>query len=169
MSNENVHNAHIKEALPILHRALLEIVSEMNRPERDADMLKLAGLTLERALFPLLVMVERFGPVGVVDLAGRVGRDHTTVSRQVARLEELGMVSRSPSPTDHRVRQAIISAPGKRAIEAVDAARERVALALFKDWSLGDFDQLVRLTRKFADGIASAVEAASAEMHSIME
>jgi len=169
MSNENVHNAHIKEVLPILHKALLEIVSEMNRPERDADMLKLAGLTLERALFPLLVMVERFGPVGVVDLAGRVGRDHTTVSRQVARLEELGLVSRRPSPTDHRVRQAIVSATGKRAIEAVDAARERVALALFKDWSLCDFDQLVRLTRKFADGIASAVEAASAEVHSIKE
>ena len=35
----------------------------------------------------------------------------------------------------------------------VDAARERMALVLFKDWSGEDFDSLVRLMRKLADGI----------------
>jgi DNA-binding MarR family transcriptional regulator len=66
----------------------------MNRPERDEELLALAGLTLERALFPLLVFVERKGPIGVVDLAASVGRDYTTASRQVARLEDLGLVER---------------------------------------------------------------------------
>jgi hypothetical protein len=41
----------------------------MNRPERDDVLLEIAGLTLERTLFPLLVLVERLGPIGVVELS----------------------------------------------------------------------------------------------------
>jgi DNA-binding MarR family transcriptional regulator len=160
MSTEKVQNAHILACLPILHRLLIEMASEMNRPERDAQMLKLAGLTLERALFPLLVFIEKLGPIGVVDLAGRVGRDYTTVSRQVGRLEELGLVSRRAGTVDRRMREAVITPQGKTATDAVDAARERLASVLFQEWSRSDFDELLRLLRKLADGmndVASAI------------
>lgn len=153
MSTNNVQNAHISQNLPALHRSLIEIVSVMNQPERDAVMLKAAGLSLERALFPLLVLVERLGPIGVVDLAGRVGRDYTTVSRQVARLEELSLVSRQGSATDRRVREATITPRGKAGTEAVDRAREQMAISLFKDWSENDFDQLIRLMGKLAEAL----------------
>nr|WP_299856991.1 MarR family winged helix-turn-helix transcriptional regulator [Sphingomonas bacterium] len=109
---------------------------------------RMAGHSLERALFPLLVLVaagaDRRG-------RGRVGRDYTTVSRQVARLEELGLVSRRPGAVDRRVREAIITVQGKTATDAVDAARERASLALFGDWERKDFDELVRLMRKLSD------------------
>jgi DNA-binding MarR family transcriptional regulator len=49
----------------------------------------------------------------VVELADRAGRDYTTVSRQVAKLESLGLVERRESATDRRVREAAISAKGK--------------------------------------------------------
>jgi len=61
----------------------------MNRPERDDTLLREAGIALNRVLFPLLSGIERFGPIGVVDLADGVGRYYTTVSRQVAKLERL--------------------------------------------------------------------------------
>lgn len=156
MSINKVHNAHISASLPELHRALIDIVGVMNQPERDVQMLEMAGLTLERALFPLIVLIERLGPIGVVDLAGRVGRDYTTVSRQVARLEELGLVTRSAGATDRRVRVAAITPQGKRATDAVDAARERMAFGLFRDWSRSDFDELIRLMRMLADGMNEA-------------
>jgi DNA-binding MarR family transcriptional regulator len=133
---------------------LIDIVSVINQPERDEALLAMAGLTLERALFPLLVLVERLGPIGVVDLAGRIGRDYTTVSRQVARLEEIGLVSRRGSVADRRVREAIITPRGKIAAEAVDAARERMALGVFRDWGERDLDDLARLLRMLADGMA---------------
>lgn len=154
MSTKNVHNAHIKALLPALHASLLEIATAMNRPERDEDLLALAGLTLERALFPLLVLVERKGPIGVVDLAASVGRDYTTVSRQVARLEELGLVERRAGSADKRVREAIITPRGKSATDALDAARETMALGLFQEWSRDDLDELVRLIGKLAEGMA---------------
>lgn len=156
MSIKKVHYTHIIAALPDLHRSLIDIVSVMNRPERDQAMLEMAGLTLERALFPLLVLVERLGPIGVVDLAGRVGRDYTTVSRQVARLEELGLLSRRPGAVDRRVREAVITPQGKAATDAVDAARNRMALTLFKKWRRDDFDELARLLRMLADGMNDA-------------
>ena len=153
MSTNKVHSTHIKAGLPDLHRSLIDIASEMNRPERDDAMLAAAGLSLERALFPLIVLIERLGPIGVVELAGRVGRDYTTVSRQVARLEELGLVTRHASAADKRVREAIITPDGKVATDAVDTARERMALTLFAEWSRHDFDELARLLRMLADGM----------------
>jgi DNA-binding MarR family transcriptional regulator len=153
MSTNKVQNTHISANLPELHRSLIDLVGMINEPERDAAMLQLAGLSLERALFPLIVLIERLGPIGVVELAGRVGRDYTTVSRQVARLEELGLVDRRASATDRRVREAVITPQGKLATDAVDSAREHMALELFKDWSRGDFDELVRLMRMLADGM----------------
>ncbi|MFT8777845.1 MAG: MarR family transcriptional regulator [Gluconacetobacter liquefaciens] len=158
MSNKKVHNTHIRARLPALHRALIEIVGVINRPERDEALLRAAGLPLERALFPLLVLVERLGPIGVVDLAGRVGRDHTTVSRQIARLAELGLVTRHGGATDRRVREATITPSGKDATDAIDRARATMAVGLFKDWDKADFDQLVRLLGMLAEDMTRPPE-----------
>ena len=106
----------------------------MNRPQRDESLIKEAGIPLDRALFPLLVGIERFGPIGVVELADRVGRDYTTVSRQVAKLESLGLVERRGSAADRRVREAVITPKGKAMTDLVDAARERIGRAIFETW-----------------------------------
>ncbi len=45
-------------------RALLDIISVMNQPVRDEQILQAAGVQLEQMLFPLLVAVGRHGPVG---------------------------------------------------------------------------------------------------------
>jgi len=136
-----------------LHGALLDIISVMNRPSRDEALIRESGIPLDRALFPLLVVIGRFGPIGVVDLADRVGRDHTTVSRQIAKLETLGLVERPGSPGDRRVRNAAVSAKGKAMTDHVDAARDRLGHAIFQAWDPGDVAELVRLTRKFADAV----------------
>ncbi|MDN3224042.1 MarR family winged helix-turn-helix transcriptional regulator [Pseudomonas sp. NPDC087342] len=153
MSTENVQTTHINSQLRELHGALLEIVGVMNRPQRDEAMVREAGISLDRALFPLLVLVERLGPIGVVELADRVGRDYTTVSRQVAKLETLGLIFRQGSAVDRRVRESVITEKGKAMTDRVDEARERIGQSIFATWDEGDFDNLVRLMRKFADDI----------------
>jgi len=148
-----VQNTHITAQLRQLHRAVQDIVGVMNRPQRDEVLIKAAGIPLDRALFPLLVGVERFGPIGVVDLADGVGRDYTTVSRQVAKLESLGLIERQGRAADRRVREAVISAKGKAMIDLVDAARDRILRAIFEKWDAQEIDELVRLMRKFADAM----------------
>jgi len=152
-STKNVQNTHISEKMRTLHGALLDIISMMNRPQGDEALMKMAGIRLDGALFPLLVGIERFGPIGVVDLADRAGRDYTTVSRQVAKLEGLGLVERRASAADRRVREAVVTAKGKAATDRLDAARERMGRAIFESWDPHDFDELVRLMRKFADAV----------------
>ncbi len=43
--------------------------------------------------------------------------------------------------------EAIITPHGKKATDALDRAREEMALAMFADWERQDFDDLVRLMR----------------------
>ncbi len=152
-SRGKVQNTHISQQLRRLHASILDIVTVMNRPQRDEVLIKEAGIPLDRALFPLLVGIERFGPIGVVEIAERVGRDYTTVSRQVAKLESLGLVERRASPADRRVREAAISPKGKAMTELVDAARDRIGRAVFATWDAHEMDELVRLVRKLADAM----------------
>ena len=152
-SRKKVQNTHIGAQIRQLHAAVLDIIGVMNRPQRDEILIKEAGIPLDRALFPLLVGVERFGPIGVVELADNVGRDYTTVSRQIAKLESLGLVERQGSPADRRVREAVISRKGKAMTDLVDAARDRIGRAIFQTWDAREIDELVRLMRKFADAV----------------
>jgi DNA-binding MarR family transcriptional regulator len=152
-SRNKVQNTHIFEQLRTLHGALIDIHAVMNRPQRDEAMIREAGIKLDRALFPLLVLIERLGPIGVVELADRVGRDYTTVSRQVAKLDELGLVARKENAADKRVREAIVTTAGKAMTNRIDAARERFGRAVFGSWEPQEVDDLVRLMRKFADAV----------------
>ncbi len=150
-----MHNTGISSQLRDLHSALLDIVAVMNRPQRDQAIIDEAGIKLDRALFPLVVILDCHGPIGIVDLADRVGRDHTTVSRQVAKLESLGLVERRLGATDRRVREASVTPAGKAMNDAIDAARERLATAALGSWTIEDLDRLVHLLRRFAETIRS--------------
>jgi DNA-binding MarR family transcriptional regulator len=102
--------------------------------------------------------IERFGPIGAVDLADRIGRDYTTVSRQVAKLDELGLVRRQAGVGDGRVREAVVTPQGEAMTDAVDAAREQLGRAIFADWEPRDVAELVRLMSEFAEAINTAPE-----------
>jgi len=153
--SRKVQNTHIKKQVRTLHEALIDIISVMNRRQGDEMMIREAGISLDRALFPLLVGIERRGPIGVVDLADRMGRDYTTVSRQVAKLETLGLVRRHASEADRRVSEATITPTGKGMTDAVDRARERIVGSMFASWEDRDIDELVRLMRKLADAMTA--------------
>ncbi len=153
-SRKKVQNTHISQKLRELHAAVLDIVALMNRPQRDEALIREAGISLDRALFPLLVRIERFGPIGVVEMADRVGRDYTTVSRQMAKLAGLGLVQQRASAADRRVREAMVTPKGKAMTNLVDVARDRIGRAVFQSWEPGEIDDLVRLMRRFADAMA---------------
>ena len=154
---KRVPAAHISsQQLKDLHRSLIDILGELNRPQRDEYMVRAAGISLEGVLFPLLVGVERVGPIGLVELAERSGRDYTTVSRQVSKLEELGLVRREENPVDRRVRKVAITPQGKAMTNRIDKARERFARQIFDSWEPQDVEALVRLSRKLADALQAS-------------
>ena len=153
MSIKNVQDTHMSPQLRALHMALLEIIGVMNAPQRDEALIAAAGIRLDRALFPLLIGIERFGPIGVVELAAGMNRDHTTVSRQLAKLESLGLVARLESSDDRRTRRAVMTPEGKAMTKRIDAARERMFRAIFSDWPPEEVSELTRLIGKFAAAV----------------
>lgn len=148
-----MNNAHDRVILRELHAAMIDLVDEINRPRRDDRLIEEAGIPLDRALFPLLGRIGRYGPIGVVELADRTGRDHTTVSRQMSKLEELGLIERHASIKDRRVREATVSKKGRDIIAVLNAARERLANRILGDWTDSDLDLLRQLLRRFADDL----------------
>jgi len=153
---KSVQNTHFSSQFNSLHKSILDIITVMNRPQRDEMLLKAAGLSLERALFSLLISIAKFGPIGIVELADCAGRDHTTVSRQVARLEELGLVVRQTGKRDRRIREAVITDKGRMVTDRIDQTREHIGREILADWEDEDLGQLVVLLRRLADAMLDA-------------
>ena len=131
-----------------LHELLLQVSGLMNRPEIDARFLARSGVKLDRALFPLLTRIGAYCPIGAVELASLVGRDHSTVSRQTAKLEELGLVERAQSASDRRIRLLRPSAAGRRMLAEFARTRRRLMEDYFGNWNEQERRQLLRLLGK---------------------
>lgn len=71
----------------------------------------------------------------------------------MAKLEELGLIERQASAKDKRVREARVSDKGRTMIQALNAARERVANRILTSWTDAELDQLQKLLRRFADDL----------------
>ncbi len=107
-------------------------------------------------LFPLLVCLARRGPLSVAGLSGQIGRDHTTISRQLSKLESLGLIARQGDGADRRVRTVSLTALGDGIAQAVTAARQRLLAGALGDWSAHDLAQLADLNRRFVDSLGEA-------------
>ena len=142
-----------------LAAALIDLVSFLNSPQRDDVLLREAGVSLDRALFPLLVRIGRHRSLGVAELADQVGRDHTTVSRQLAKLSSLGLVGRDGTDGDRRRRAAQLTEAGRGVVEAIIQARRRALTAALADWSEADRQALAQLNRRFVRSLTTLVEA----------
>jgi DNA-binding MarR family transcriptional regulator len=146
---------HHTREIDTLVAAIIDLMGLLNSPQRDERLLGEAGVDLDRALFPLLVRLAVSGPTSVAVLAGQVGRDHTTVSRQLAKLESLGLILRQ-SGGDRRVRTACLAPAGDEIVQAITAARRRLLSAALADWRAADVASLARLNQRFVEALASA-------------
>ena len=147
------------EILRRLRAAIIDLVDEMKRARGDEQLIPEAGIPLDRALLALLTRIARHGSIGVVELADRMGRDHTTISRQMTKLQELELIERRVSSTDKRVRQAILSSKGRAMIAEFNAGCERVAHRSLASWTDGELDELGKMLSRLADDLKPAAVA----------
>ncbi|HEY8949833.1 MAG TPA: MarR family transcriptional regulator [Rhizomicrobium sp.] len=148
-----MHHTHDIDAIAA---AMMDLMGILNSPRQDDVLLDAAGVALPRALFPLLVRIGASGTIGVGLLAEQVGRDHSTISRQVAALEKLGLVKRRANAQDSRINEAAITEKGRETVSRITKARRRLLGRLLSDWSEKERHDLARLNQKLADAIRSA-------------
>lgn len=87
------------------------------------------------------------------ELADRLGRDYTTVSRQIKRLESHGLAVKQASEKDKRVSRVTITPQGVMLTTRIAAARRKLMNQLFNDWQEQEVNDLFRLVRKYANSI----------------
>ena len=97
------------------------------------------------------MVIGRRNAVGIMELAGLIGRDHTTVSRQVATLHRLRLVTRHAGTRDGRERKVVVTQEGLAMVSALDAARERLVRPIVAEWEEQDWKIFVSFLRRFAD------------------
>jgi DNA-binding MarR family transcriptional regulator len=138
-----------------LAAALLDLIGCLNSPRQDDVLLREAGVSLDRALFPLLVHLSAATAMSVAKLAEQVGRDPSTVSRQLGKLEQLGLVRRPAAREDMRVRDAAVSKAGLRTVAAITVARRKLLGEFLQDWPPEERELFPKLLQRLADSMKS--------------
>jgi DNA-binding MarR family transcriptional regulator len=134
--------AVVETEMALLQRAL-ERLARRSDIHRDLD----------RASYLVARTLEATGPISLKELARRLGVDATTVTRQVATMEDGGLVSRCAEPTDGRVCVIALAPAGRRKMRAEQAMRRKRVQELVAGWSGKDQVALGRLLGRLNDAI----------------
>lgn len=111
---------------------------------------------LDRASAPLLAVLEEKDYARPSELAAVLELDPSTVSRQLAHLERLGLADRSADQADGRASLIRLTPRGRRVLALVRNSRAERLGAVFGDWTEDDQRQLkALLDRLLASLLAS--------------
>ncbi|MFJ7064161.1 MarR family winged helix-turn-helix transcriptional regulator [Streptomyces sp. NPDC101115] len=88
--------------------------------------------------YTLLAHIDDRKGCRATDLAAHYLLDKSTVSRQIAALEKMGLVERRPDPDDHRVQVLHPTEAGTRLLSSTQASRLAAYEERLKDWSAED-------------------------------
>ncbi|WP_232323051.1 MarR family winged helix-turn-helix transcriptional regulator [Hoyosella altamirensis] len=100
---------------------------------------------LEPSGYQLMAILRASEAVPTAELLAELGVEKSTLSRQIAALERLGLVERMADPRDSRARLVTLTSEGLRLF---DRQRERNAerwRARFADWPVDDIEHLTEL------------------------
>ncbi|HIW33800.1 MAG TPA: MarR family transcriptional regulator [Candidatus Paenibacillus intestinavium] len=131
-----------------IFKALIDLVSIINRPDRDKKMIANAGVSLEAATFRVFVGIVHLQPTSVGDLADMMGKNYSSVSRQIDKLEKAGLIHTYPSSSDSRVRVSELTKNGEEINAMIDLTRGRIMREALDDWTQEEKDGLLNNLRR---------------------
>ena len=103
---------------------------------------------MEPAAYGLLTVIRREGPIRLTDLAMNIGVGKPSVSRQIAFLENLGLVSKEADPLDRRAQSIQLTPKGEEKMHQVQDARRQVFQERLREWPVEDLQELARYMAK---------------------
>jgi DNA-binding MarR family transcriptional regulator len=136
-----------------IFKALIDLVSLINRPDRDKKMIANAGVNMEAATFRVFVGIGHLQPTSVGDLADMMGKNYSSVSRQIDKLETAGLVRTYPSSSDSRIRVSELTARGEEVRTMISLARERTMREGLADWTPEEKSDLLDHLRRLFESM----------------
>jgi len=132
-----------------IFEALFEIVTFFNQPQQDRRLLQQANVPLEPAALPIVVRAGRQADISIGELADQIGRNHSSISRQVDKLVAAGWL-REVDRRDQRVRLVALTQQGQRGLMQIKLAREAALRERLASYSNTDRAELVRVLQQLA-------------------
>ena len=109
--------AHIYDIIIIMinqiFESLVTIIDFFNDPEQDKVLLKRVGNLNDKNLLPIVVRVGRQPEISVGELARQLGKNHSSISRQVSKLEKKDIISSLTHSEDKRIRMLTLASEGE--------------------------------------------------------
>jgi len=118
-----------------IFKALIDLFAIINRPDRDKKMIANAGVDLDAATFRVFVGIAHLQATSVGNLADMMGRNYSSVSRQIDKLETAGLVHTYPSSSDSRIRVSELTSRGEEINAIISSTRERKMREALADWT----------------------------------
>ncbi|WP_275002024.1 MarR family winged helix-turn-helix transcriptional regulator [Promicromonospora iranensis] len=110
---------------------------------------------LDASAYPLLAHIsERPGARGS-DLATFFGVGRATVSRQLSRLVELGLVERTVDPEDSRGQRITLTPDGAARLDRARSSRVAMLEGALATWETEEVAQLARLLNRYSADIVA--------------
>ncbi|PNI09280.1 MarR family transcriptional regulator [Arthrobacter sp. AFG7.2] len=103
---------------------------------------------MEPAAYGLMAVIRREGPIRLTDLAMNIGVGKPSVSRQIAFLESLGLVSKEADPSDGRAQAIRLTPKGEEKMHQVQDARRQVFRERLGEWPVEELEELARSMAK---------------------
>lgn len=133
------------------------IEQELTLLVRRAQKVHLRGAAaehvVERAAYGILAWLHDTGPLRPSALAAHFHLDASTISRQVASLEQAGLVTREPDAEDRRACRLRLTEHGQGVLTTTRAERRGVVRELLQSWSPQDLANFASLLAAFNAGI----------------
>lgn len=119
-----------------IFKALVDLFSIINRTDRDKKMIATAGVNLEAAAFRVFGGIAHLQQTSVGDLAVILGKNYSSISRQIDKLEAAGLVRTYPSSSDSRIRMSELTKHGEEINSIISLTRQRIMREALADWTI---------------------------------
>lgn len=137
-------------AIATVQRAWMTLSRQAQLPGTDERLRREAGIDLARPALVGLARLNDRGPLTISELATIAGVDISTMSRTLKQLTDRGLARRQRGG-DLRCVLIEITAEGRRTVEQMISATQRLLLAVLQDWTEADREELARLLTRFSE------------------
>lgn len=137
-------------ALEVIERETAVLMRHLELLRRRTDSYR----ELDRAEYLMLRTLAETGPVDINSLACALGVDPSTAGRQVAVMQEAGLVERAPSESDRRRSIVAMTGEGTCRMDTVRHRRLDNAADLLADWPESELRTLGAMFTRYNKAVA---------------
>ncbi|WP_342436092.1 MarR family winged helix-turn-helix transcriptional regulator [Paenibacillus sp. FSL L8-0436] len=136
-----------------LFSTLIELTTMLNQSDRHKKMIAHAGVNMEAAAFRVFIGIGRLQSTSVGDLAAMMGKNYSSVSRQIDKLEIAGLVHTYPARNDSRIRVSELTNHGKEIYSQINSTRNGILQEALTDWTVDEKQRLLDDLRRLIDSL----------------